>query len=686
MTQSKEPTNQPTPQDRESQESPKSSLNRRDFIVAGAAAASALAFPGAAQARGRGTGGGRGKGLGKQAKQKAAEIIKWNNPFSEPQAYSTETLTTSTFPDLSVEEAEVTIKIPNASDPDNPNTITQTVRTYNGSVPGPTYKLMPGEKLELDLINNLGPNTPAPAPYNNMDCEALSNNNVPGCFNTTNLHTHGLHVSPCTKPGSNGTKYDEDSVSSDDVHVRIPPATDPNGMDIGDWLSTRHYCFQLPEFHAPGTHWYHAHIHGATAIQVVNGLAGALIVEEPDDQKIEVDDEKILIIQEIIGSTETTDDTNIYGNIRSPIDNTKTYGNNPGGNIQFTINSLNTPTINITTDEIQRWRVINATATPRGFMDLGIYDGTCNDGGNFVSNVMHLIAVDGITFYGQDPNDPSDYPDTVVNSPGQLMAPANRADFLVQFSQPGTYQLWKKKTFVRNGSTGPSTDQLLAFIHVTGAPVEELKPLPSLPGIDKRPCYLEPITDDEIIKTQSFTYTVPQPGKFGAFTINDEPYGQPDGVPPNTDVQLGTAEEWKLINTSKAAHPFHIHVNPFQVLEVFDPGGVRTIGPIEPKDATWWDSFLIPPATFDGSGNLKCCGYVRIRSRFLHYPGKFVQHCHILIHEDSGMMWDVTVNRDGTEPCYETVNGDGTGPCEELADCSLATPLPAPAPAPAPSK
>ena len=676
MTQSKEPTNQPTPQE---QESSKSSLNRREFIVAGAAAASALAFPGSAQARGRGNGGGggRGKGLGKQAKQKAAEVIEWDNPFKEPEVFSTETLPGSIFPDLSVEEATFTVTIPN---PDGTTTnIPQTVRTYNGSIPGPTYKLKPGEKLELDLINNLGPNTPppddqsqnpVPTYYADMNCQDLSNKNIPGCFNTTNLHTHGLHVSPKTKPGSQGTKYDADSVSSDDVHVRIPPANDPNEMDVGDWLSKRHYCFQLPEFHAPGTHWYHAHIHGATAIQVVNGLAGALIVEEPAGQKIEVDDEKILIMQEIIGAGgNNTPDTKIYSNLRDPIypgnNGYQPYGVGKAANsaFGFTINSLNTPTINITTNEIQRWRVINATATPRGFMNFGIYE---NDSTTFLpgsKGKMNLIAVDGITFYGQSPQQ--------VSNPGQFMAPANRADFLVQFSKPGTYQLWKKGAAVGGFQPSNQTPQILAFINVTGSEVTNLKSLPPLPGIDKRPCYLAPITNNEISQTRTLTYNVPGGnGGFGTFTIEEkdnpdfkgpQPYGQPDGMPPTTKVQLGTAEEWTLINSSGALHPFHIHVNPFQVIEVKNASGTSIFGPVDPEDAVWWDSFAIP-----ANG-----GSVRIRSRFLHYPGVFVQHCHILIHEDSGMMWDVKVD----DP-----DEKGTGPCVPLKECSPIATLPEPVP------
>jgi len=89
-------------------------------------------------------------------------------------------------------------------------------------------------------------------------------------------------------------------------------------------------------------------------------------------------------------------------------------------------------------------------------------------------------------------------------------------------------------------------------------------------------------------------------------------------------VKLGAVEQWRLENSSDAGHPFHIHVNPFQVMESSDP--TLDVG-------AWKDTVLIPPASKDGES-----GYVVIRSRFQRYIGRFVLHCHILGHEDRGMM------------------------------------------------
>jgi FtsP/CotA-like multicopper oxidase with cupredoxin domain len=99
-------------------------------------------------------------------------------------------------------------------------------------------------------------------------------------------------------------------------------------------------------------------------------------------------------------------------------------------------------------------------------------------------------------------------------------------------------------------------------------------------------------------------------------------------------------EEWTVINeTPQVAHPFHIHVNPFQIIEVFDPNTMTTPLKLNPP-FVWWDTFPIPNAK-DGTA-----GYFKMRSRFVDFTGGFVHHCHILEHEDRGMMQLVRVCRD----------------------------------------
>src|ERR1041384_278164 len=136
-----------------------------------------------------------------------------------------------------------------------------------------------------------------------------------------------------------------------------------------------------------------------------------------------------------------------------------------------------------------------------------------------------------------------------------------------------------------------------------------------------------------------------------------------DGV-VNQVMRLNSVEEWTIYNQTSVAHPFHIHVNPFQIVEIYDPSNKdpnrRHINLDTPpgtgKDFVWWDNFAIPIAELDGNGNVilgpdgyaKNPGYFRMRSRFVDFTGQYVQHCHILAHEDRGMMQLLEVVNDRT--------------------------------------
>jgi FtsP/CotA-like multicopper oxidase with cupredoxin domain len=132
---------------------------------------------------------------------------------------------------------------------------------------------------------------------------------------------------------------------------------------------------------------------------------------------------------------------------------------------------------------------------------------------------------------------------------------------------------------------------------------------------------------------------------------------------------LDSAEEWTIYNTDAptptgsttqlpgagVAHPFHIHVNPFQIVEVFDPSKDAEKPQTLTSTYVWRDTFAIPAGKVvtdnkcyapiakvlarDGVTVVDVCpGYFKMRSRFVDFTGQYVQHCHILGHEDRGMM------------------------------------------------
>lgn len=570
-------------------------IGRRQFIVAGTGAAAIVAGGKAlasSQAHSHGGQGGEGQAAhGRSAGARGAHAMEGSRTPAHRVALTS-------FPQAPVLQSfspvlDVTLDVRML-----PGT---QIRAYNGNIPGPTLRVNPGDQLRLMLYNNLPPNPPPPqAGSTSVDyCNNPNMDSNPHCFNSTNLHTHGLHVSPSSKDG----------VASDDVLIEIKPG------------QTQPYCIQLPSFHAPGTHWYHAHKHGAAAIQMAQGLAGVLIVEEPASERIlpfpYVDN--IWLMQEVLTGA---DAQFIYTTqARQSV---------------FYINGQFQPTLTMLQGEIQRWRFVNGTGTPRGLSTLALVSS-----GN-VNQTMYMIARDGISFYGKRPQ-----PTTSTDfSPGQ------RIDFLVQINTPGTYQMMKNVFPAGWGAPGGVTPQVLANVVVRPSSVRQQMPA-IIPG--NPPAYLRPITQ---YTPNAQTVTLSAVAKSGSHpapltptfnTVNNKEY-DPDQI--MFTPRLNTSEEWVLQNgAATSAHPFHIHVNPFQVEHMkVDPNG-----PDDSSNWMWLDTVpVLPPGAPAQPWFVN--NQTKILSRFLNYPGEFVLHCHLLTHEDMGLMANVKVVDDGT----------GTGPCVKI--------------------
>jgi len=318
-----------------------------------------------------------------------------------------------------------------------------------------------------------------------------------------------------------------------------------------------------------------------------------------------------------------------------------------------------------------RWRFINAGVTPGALMTLKVVKtDTCSGTApNPVptGEVMWLMAMDGLSFYGIPPQ-PVRY---------HLLALGSRADFLMRFDKPGFYTVYKDGYPLASVNDPDST----TFTNATGTPsvlmyvnVQDSSDPPDkipdiIPGI--KPAYLNPIwrvdtVRDKPVNFQNFR--VPNPRNpnqpLSKFQIDGAPYNLNN---PGIEVPLNTAQQWTLANVVSVTpgapnpspsntHPFHVHLNPFQIdgisfdFEVSD-ADLRTFGRtrMNPNDpCTWpfWDTIALPG---DGSSPPKTTT-LKIRSRFLIYDGEYVTHCHILLHEDVGMMINVKLIGDGVDP------------------------------------
>jgi len=316
-------------------------------------------------------------------------------------------------------------------------------------------------------------------------------------------------------------------------------------------------------------------------------LLGLLLL---DDRSASSTAERILII------TDTTIDRD--GRVASIDTMAKMMGRE--GHWQL-INGQLAPTLSATVGSTQRWRIVNA-CTSR-VLSLFLED-----------QRLTQVGVDGSTLPAPREID------------RLVLAPGNRGDILIRPTATGSFNLitdpYNRGTpGMGMGSGSVSTKPVaLATLSAINGPAAEPPPIPppaaALPG-------------GPIAATRQLTFAMGMGGNgmagMGAggiaFTIDGRTFD------PNRNDQtprLDTLEEWLITNTSPMDHPFHLHVWPFQVLQ--DSTGSPPIG--VPQDVV-----LVPAQ-----------GWTRIHVHFTDYPGRTVYHCHILDHEDVGMMGTVQVD------------------------------------------
>lgn len=449
-------------------------------------------------------------------------------------------------------------------------------------------------------------------------------------------------------------------------------------------------CFKVTEARgnamgqAPGTHWYHAHKHGSTSINLLNGLAGALIIEGDYDRdlaKIYPDlekREKVLVVQTFEGTVDLLLTAKFPGGAKATTTNgsaiTLRNGNSPQA----------APTIVMRPGEIQLWRIVNAQVQN----NIGPNAVFVAQDGQLPLPEWRQIAQDGVQFNRYNYNtQPLTSPDPANPGNGTqfTLVAGGRIDFLIRAPK------------VDAGQTRVFELQGVVNLVVCGDPVDDAFP----DGGDNGdypvfPPFLADIGECRIKRTLSFDWEQyrwkPGPTDTTTHCLAADDAGNctkpPDKFPFDADtggpagviavnkdrapffmidheqfteskfyqtMVLGDTEEWKIINTTNVPHPFHIHVNPFQVVEVYDPNpnGIKFVSE---RNGVWQDVVNVPSAlkypkdspangnvVLDENGLAKEPGYIRIRSRYADFTGSFVLHCHILAHEDRGMMQLVRV-------------------------------------------
>ncbi|MFL6751130.1 MAG: multicopper oxidase family protein [Sphingomicrobium sp.] len=548
----------------------------------------------------------------------------------------------------------------------------------SGEKPGdfvaPTIRVAPGQRLSVALDNRLEPCS-----------EDQRKRHL--CFNDTNLHTHGLWVSP--------------KGNSDNVLISIPP---------GDSFR---YEYDIPADHPAGTFWYHPHAHGAGFVQVGSGMAGALIVAgnrlpaagSPGDVDVLLKDERgkafperIMLFQQfaygcfnekgvIEGKRDKKGDpVRPFTCAPGEIGRVESFDNDWGWRRsgRFTgINGKVEPQLAAAkAGGFERWRMINAgrgenmrmrlyrldpaappLRTVRGEEQIAWRQRYCTG----QPLPMWQIALDGLTR------------SAVRKVDEAILFPGERMDVIARLPDPGLYCVVNDTSRDDIDKDDPNPSRMVALVEAKGAVAGDpdadallqsqlVRAAEKALAASDQSAVRARVVDDlkNGMKLSSFVWhkTVPEEEVSSyrevilnvvggpeetAFRVNGRTYdhNRIDAVLP-----LGKAEEW-LAAALTEDHPLHIHVNPFQIASIQDAQGRDATDPASPAfdpdyaglKGQWKDTLLIKEDM-----------RVAFRTRYERFTGDFVIHCHIMFHGDHGMMQNLRIAAEEDMPAEHAMH------------------------------
>jgi FtsP/CotA-like multicopper oxidase with cupredoxin domain len=478
----------------------------------------------------------------------------------------------------------------------------------------PNLRLKPGDLLILRFRNGLTESatdhTHAHLHQNaNQPGEACAS--APMTSQATNLHFHGLTIpSVCHQ---------------DDVLKTL----------IGPGAAPFEYRFRVPENQPPGLYWYHPHVHGFTTQQVLGGASGAMIIEGIERANREVTGlpERVLVIRD-----QDLVNPNAPPSRSEPvlpkmlIDRDGDAANNGTGfgkpAKDLSINFVPVPypdyptaLIEMKPEEKQLWRVLNASAVT--YLNLAVLFGR-------TPQPLGLVALDGVPL-----NQKGTLGDLVSWQTHLGVPPGGRVEFIVKGPPLGVPGLFVTRTV----DTGPSGEndpnRALARVRASTDASEprsrlanETKPLPptALPWLgDVTPIRTRRLYfSEKLLEPNNPTSAV----EFYITVDGQTPkvFDMRSGV-PDIVVKQGTVEDWIIENRSSELHAFHIHQMHFMLLDYMG---------LAANEPFLRDTVNVPYFT-DRALNYPS---VRLRMDFRdpNAVGTFVYHCHLLEHEDGGMM------------------------------------------------
>lgn len=471
----------------------------------------------------------------------------------------------------------------------------------------PTLHIHPGDHLVVTLING----TPQPSSPTTMAMQMNTADTPCGAAtaddSSTNIHFHGTNTSPVCG-------------QDDVIHTLI---------NAGQSFT---YNVAFPKNEPPGLYWYHPHVHGLSEAAVLGGASGAIVVDGIQNIQPAVAGlpQRILLVRDNL-----------------------VPGNPPAGDgvpsWDISLNYIPIPypdyppaVIPMKAGSKQLWRMVNASADT--ILDIQLqYDGTAQP--------LKIVALDGVPTGSQDGSRHG----KIVTKTDILLPPAARAEFIVTAPKKGVQNA---TLLTQNIDTGPDGDDdptrpiasiQTQFTAATSANkhsfatasanvlAQATAALPTLPSqlATPNPQRFEGLANVKPVATRVLYFSEVlsdpndpnSPTNFFITVDGDTPTLFDPSNPPAITTTQGSVEDWTIENRALENHEFHIHQIHFLLL---NQNGV----PVAPQDQQLLDMVQVP--YWSGSGPFPS---VTVRMDFRGPDiGDFVYHCHILGHEDAGMM------------------------------------------------
>jgi FtsP/CotA-like multicopper oxidase with cupredoxin domain len=487
----------------------------------------------------------------------------------------------------------------------------------------PTLHVNPGDTLNITVTNNT-PSSPVEEPFNPPNCGDAS---MTG--SSVNIHYHGTNTSP--------------QCHADNVVKTL--------INSG---STFHYSVKFPSNEPPGLYWYHPHVHGVAEPAVYGGAAGALVVDGIQNVQPAVSGlrQRILVIRDQLTNAGLQGLGESSPVVDGGIPNHDLTVNYIPGNATTTpltrqgVTTYTPSILHMQGGETQYWRICNCTSDT--ILDLQLqFDGTAQP--------FQVVEIDSVPVNSQDGTQPG----KPITATHYRMPPASRVEILATAPSPSVKLAQLVTTFINTGPLGDEDPTRPLFTIKLVNTDDDAQAGDDNAGVfsalNTRQQMFGGLANAAVSTKRSLFFSELSDGSAFFMNVVGQPYALNTVFDPNNPPAIvttqGAVELWTVQNQAAENHEFHMHQIHFKVLsqDNFEANGTAQAPAITGQFA---DMVEIPFAACGNTSSSSCntpFPQVKLLMDFRGMVvGDFVFHCHILGHEDLGMMAIIQVNQAGS--------------------------------------